>query len=351
MKILIIGNGFDLAHGLPTKYTDFLKICSIAKTAKVSWVDNVPSVSCGYSEKENKALLTLFTQALGMELYEEFQKNIRNCFWIEHFLEKESIIGGTWLNFEDEIKTVVESVIRDRDTTKYEVVGGLTNRALNAYCSANSFYQNKKTFKDLFQLMMTELHQLTRALEIYMHGYVATIEVKQIEFFQRTYVDKVLSFNYTDTYTSIYDLTKECCYIHGEANKDKKIPCNMVLGFDDHYMDGVTVVPELVPFEKYCQRIVNRTDNQYFEWLEKMQFEEENIIHIYGHSLGPADGDVLKQFIQSPNTKTIVYCRDEFDRAEKIKNLAVILGPDKLIQLTGGMNPLIDFKEIKGKAK
>ena len=25
MNILLIGNGFDLAHGLPTKYTDFLK--------------------------------------------------------------------------------------------------------------------------------------------------------------------------------------------------------------------------------------------------------------------------------------------------------------------------------------
>lgn len=46
-----------------------------------------------------------------------------------------------------------------------------------------------------------------------------------------------------------------------------------------------------------------------------------------------------------------MYCRDEFDRAEKIKNLAVILGPDKLIQLTGGINPLIDFIEIKEKAE
>lgn len=25
MNILIIGNGFDLAHGLPTSYVDFLK--------------------------------------------------------------------------------------------------------------------------------------------------------------------------------------------------------------------------------------------------------------------------------------------------------------------------------------
>lgn len=221
MEILIIGNGFDLAHGLPTKYTDFLQICSIAKTAKVSWIENKASISCGYSEKERKALLIKFTQALGMELYEEFREKIRNCFWIDHFLKK-SVIGGTWLNFEDEIKAVVESVIGDRNNTRYEVVGGLTNRALNAYCSANSFYQNKKTFKDLFQLMMSELRKLTRALEIYMHGYVATIEVNQIKFFQRTHVDKVLSFNYTDTYTSVYDMTKECCYIHGEANREKR---------------------------------------------------------------------------------------------------------------------------------
>lgn len=25
--VLILGNGFDLAHGLPTRYSDFLKFC------------------------------------------------------------------------------------------------------------------------------------------------------------------------------------------------------------------------------------------------------------------------------------------------------------------------------------
>ena len=29
MYILVIGNGFDLAHGLPTKYTDFLKFIDV----------------------------------------------------------------------------------------------------------------------------------------------------------------------------------------------------------------------------------------------------------------------------------------------------------------------------------
>lgn len=31
MNILIIGNGFDLAHGLPTKYGDFLDFCQKAR--------------------------------------------------------------------------------------------------------------------------------------------------------------------------------------------------------------------------------------------------------------------------------------------------------------------------------
>ena len=31
-KILIIGNGFDLAHGLPTAYKDFMQFCNVVQT-------------------------------------------------------------------------------------------------------------------------------------------------------------------------------------------------------------------------------------------------------------------------------------------------------------------------------
>ena len=31
MNILLIGNGFDLAHGLPTQYKNFLDFCIKAK--------------------------------------------------------------------------------------------------------------------------------------------------------------------------------------------------------------------------------------------------------------------------------------------------------------------------------
>ena len=31
MNILVIGNGFDLAHGLPTKYGDFLEFVKVIR--------------------------------------------------------------------------------------------------------------------------------------------------------------------------------------------------------------------------------------------------------------------------------------------------------------------------------
>lgn len=45
MNILVIGNGFDLAHGLPTKYTDFLewiigeyKYWEVSKNEEISYL-------------------------------------------------------------------------------------------------------------------------------------------------------------------------------------------------------------------------------------------------------------------------------------------------------------------------
>lgn len=44
VNILVIGNGFDLAHGLPTRYTDFLDWVRVINMIgeKLAWVDEIP---------------------------------------------------------------------------------------------------------------------------------------------------------------------------------------------------------------------------------------------------------------------------------------------------------------------
>jgi hypothetical protein len=81
------------------------------------------------------------------------------------------------------------------------------------------------------------------------------------------------------------------------------------------------------------------------DWLKDIDAGEPSTVTIYGHSLAPSDGDILKQFIDNKNVKTDIYYLDEEDRAMKVQNLAVILEPQRLIELSGP-TPQVDWKEI-----
>ena len=342
MKILIIGNGFDIASGLPTRYSDFLKICKLAKKAQVSWDDEIPSIKLKTEEEDFKT----FCQNVGAPKYNEFTKIARTCFWIDHFIERSKKIGGKWLDFEEEIKNVIKSLITDMDSSEDGRVNKITNISLQNYCNNRHMLKNNLTYKKLFSCIQQEQVRLTRALEIYMDSYVSKLETKMINEISSRKYDRLLSFNYTETYTKIYDGLIQTCYIHGKADANKN-DTRMVLGYDDEQLDNLKQNPEGIIFEKYYQRIVKKTDSKYFYWLDEINCEQEDEVSIFGHSLAPADGDVLKSFICSPNTKITIYYVDEVDRADKIRNLAIILGRGKLIQLTTGVNATIDFVQIK----
>lgn len=76
MNILILGNGFDLAHGLNTKYADFLKYCQ----EKYCTINNVGV------DKDNNFLY--------------------NNVWAKHFLNK-TLQGDKWIDLENEIYNVI----------------------------------------------------------------------------------------------------------------------------------------------------------------------------------------------------------------------------------------------------
>ncbi|MCD7879544.1 MAG: bacteriophage abortive infection AbiH family protein, partial [Candidatus Gastranaerophilales bacterium] len=76
MDILILGNGFDLAHKLDTKYSDFLKYCQ---------------------EKYNT------TRSVGVDKSNNF---LYNNIWAKHFLNK-TLNGDKWIDLENEIYNVI----------------------------------------------------------------------------------------------------------------------------------------------------------------------------------------------------------------------------------------------------
>ncbi len=86
MNILVIGNGFDLAHGLPTSYKDFLE-----------FTDNYMS----YAKSINDNLLS------------ELKTLVSNNCWLEYF--KRTYIGNGWIDFEKEMSNVIMMIDQKKD--------------------------------------------------------------------------------------------------------------------------------------------------------------------------------------------------------------------------------------------
>ena len=261
---------------------------------------------------------------------------------MSHFINVESRIGDKWLDFEEEI----ESFFRIIHEEKYEFNEGVS--FFSRIDAVNESDQiNKRSYKDLLVSLKDEFDGLVRAMSIYFAGYVNEIAVEQkVELIDRCNYFGVLSFNYTNTYAERYKPELGCCYLHGKAELGKSKGNKMVLGFDDHYSPESKLVHELIPYEKFYQRLLNCTDNEYLDWLDQMKSEENNTVSIFGHSLTPADGDVIRQFILCKNTKTMIYYLDDNDKYEKLRNITIILGADDTIRLVGGREPMIKFIKL-----
>ena len=77
MNILIIGNGFDIAHKLPNSYIDYLNVCTIVKKARKYWVNGTSGGDDNLSKKERK-IYSDFCAKLDSSLWNEFNDNIND---------------------------------------------------------------------------------------------------------------------------------------------------------------------------------------------------------------------------------------------------------------------------------
>lgn len=330
MKILLIGNGFDLAHNLPTSYNNFLDVCEGLKSE--------------YTAKPfSNTLFIKYSTNVSKFDRDRLRRIINNNAWIEHFIYKRNKLGDSWGDFESEIESVVKNLYEEMNSSAKDTISSCPYPQL--YKSVRNKYTDdfNNTYNVLFKKLLIELKELSNALDIYFDTYVEKISIPTLELFKNKGINRLLSFNYTSTFTenyNAYDIPDfECCYIHGETSKG-----NLVLGFDDHYLESGKAIIKTIPFEKYYQRIVYRNDNAYLKWLEELNKSSKiSELIIFGHSLTPSDGDILRKFICCPNVITKIYCYDEDDRARKIANLAIVLGPDRLISFVGELNPIIEF--------
>lgn len=313
MDILMIGNGFDLAHGLPTRYIDFLEwvkkyqqFYSYAKSSRTA----------RYREEKEPILRyfnNIFYKESNRDRCNEIYNLVNENTWIDYFMENPIYQKENWIDFESEISKVIQSLEKDMLCVGGEMLDlendivELSNSFLrNVYSkytfavqSADKFLNGKCesiTFKEIRDRLYLDLNKLTRALEIYLTDYVEQLECKlispeikdtSIQMIKDTegaingeaIISKVLCFNYTNTYERIY-AKEDIDYIHGKADITNTIESNnMVLGIDEYLPDERKDKEiNFIAFKKFYQRILKETGCKYKEWIEKIREEYENFI-------------------------------------------------------------------------
>ena len=386
MNILIIGNGFDLAHNLPTTYTNFLNFTEQMIRAKNFYgtVTDFESKidQTGYDKfndldesvreyihskisdsNKPQAKVNEIVKFKNDQIMNEIISLAEGNTWIEWVKSQKEINGSKWIDFEEEISKVVQhmeliykkkgdyddnSKPGDNKNIFSDFEKGLIKHFSKSKDSSN-FYSNISECKDI---MLDDLNNLIRCLELYLEDCVRNIDKKLLSSdIYNLNVDKVLSFNYTDTYKRIYSgkySYVEYDYIHGKSHIDENISNNMVLGIDEYLTKEEQLENvNFIEFKKYFQRIHKMTGCKYKQWLNEInesRNNDDNNAYFFGHSLAKTDKDVLLEILNNPKITTTIFYRNKKHYAELIANLVLLLGADEVTSRVYGVNPKIIFK-------
>ena len=357
--ILILGNGFDIAMGRRTKYTDFI---NFEKQL--------------FSNPDEELLEFLKVKNIRIEKY-------RDNLYLKFINENKDTLGENWSNLEIMISQLADAILFFKENSKVlsECIGSDYYPYFNDVLEDTNNYTAKryvaKVFEDeildeeldnykkelfienLNELFLDQLDLLIELLEIYL-SYLDYIdfEIRGIEarptaldairYLSHTYV---LNFNYTNTSGYLFGTSDILThFIHGQIDLERTFGRinTMVFGIEDKEND---VNSDLIPYQKYYQRVVKETGNEFEEFFQPRYRDSDeevliliskNII-IFGHSVDPLDKEIFQKCFELAEKGEYLYrfiftYYDESAKRSIIKNLAIILGKEKLIELTGKRN-------------
>ena len=371
MNILVVGNGFDLAHDLPTGYKDFLRFTDVFSSFKTERKNIGTIIPVRDGEEELvKYLIRLFDSASSnvavKNLIDEIDSLITNNSLLDYF--KHINISQGWVDFEGEISKIVRTLDEVRIKLKAELTNGgkrtqltdIQHKILKPFLGEGTLISSMDPVLRIKEDLLSDLNKLTRCLEIYLDDFIRQIPVKKrLAEIKELDIDTVVSFNYTDTYRNNYLLQSgkdvECDFIHGAADKGNSLQsCNMVIGIDE-YLRGTAKDEdnEFIQFKKFFQRIYKGTGCKYIDWLKDKKSitledgkSRPNInIFIYGHSLDVTDKDILARLITADYAKTTIFYHSQKALEKYIINLVKVIGEDELIRRTGGSDKSIFFRK------
>ena len=334
-NLLIVGNGFDLEHGLKTQYTDFFDVIDKKAASKNEIILN-----------DNKYIIK--NNNLLSYLIKEYKQN--------------KLQGNNWIDIETELKKII-SLIEEIKTNNFidnmnYYTGENEYTIIHKIQSKSSYYFKNYLFpftigttginfyryvKEKYDTSIKNLEKNLNELTNMLKDYLLEQDISDIDY----KITHVLSFNYTDTFRKLYSKldNDKIDFIHGSLNKN-----NLVLGINETLTeDTENKIVDTVYFKKYFQRIYKKTDYKYIDWLDHVNFDT---VYIHGHSLDESDKEILEKIINSvlkKDTSTVkIFYYDEKHYRQEVTNLIKVLGKD-VFQKYYFQNRIIFIKQTPKK--
>ena len=325
-RLVIIGNGFDLAHGLPTSYKDFIEDYLVEK-ANVFLNERVYEDTLLSIKLKERVSLDSIPKFKNINEVINFFKNSNRATSFSYksiFFEslKNKIDKITWVDIESEY---FENILKCKDRHGFFDYSKVTK--LN-----NEFEYLKK----LLEIYLLKLKPKSIKLKGNYRRLFCDLIKKEDVVFKEIEQDNLpkqllfLNFNYTNTISNYYSecnrvISSEINYIHG-ALQDMDNP--IIFGFGDEY-------------DKNYKNFEDEKNNILFKHIKSFNyFKTQNYhnlirfidsddfqVYIFGHSCGLSDRTMLKEIFENEkciSIKIFYYKEDEDtnDYVEKTMEIA-----------------------------
>ena len=332
-RLVIIGNGFDMAHGLKTSYRDFINWYWDKRVE--AFVGNTTTVSedclCKLTIKDNTIISCWNVFSFENSYFKDIRGN-KTCSGYEVITQLQNNPDIFSVDSTPFLKAILQSIETkgwvDIENNYYQLLkkcsertdSGFTVKELNKQLA---FLQEKlveylrtigtnRYIKDLCEAMIDHFDPVDFSTE----GRKKALEdigldIKSYEEVENNVEERnklipgrimLLSFNYTTTAKMYNNFNLEHNYIHGELEQ----PENIIFGYGDE-------------LDKDYQDILDKNDNELLKNVKSVKYLETKHYHnmleflmsapfqvlIMGHSCGNSDRTLLNTVFEHENCISI----------------------------------------------
>jgi hypothetical protein len=313
--IMIIGNGFDLAHKLPTSYNDFSE-----------YLINKIIIDELLEEKKPKFVKQEFIANLKTQSTRHFEENLEYRLLCNSIVRKSREETRVKI-FENKKKLLLESLkndflkklINNNYDNWFDIEQAYFDELLILFdkTEGNNRQKNIGNLNIEFEEIKNELISYLKSIRN--NGY------KKISHFKKDFHITwdniyIINFNYTDTIFEYYNETKtenpkiNINFIHGDIDDDKS---EIVFGFgnDQHYRYKELKQSKIEECLKYFKTYSYLRKKEYQKiFSEAVEIFDEYEVAILGHSLGETDKTLLNEIFENSKCNKIhLYKRSDLN--------------------------------------